>query len=59
MKRLQRQFETVPITEVLKKAIDIDGNKMIAKETVKEPSSGRAPKPFRRHFAGAKARGQL
>lgn len=57
MKRPQRQFETVPITEVLKKAIDIDDDKMVAKEDgEKNPAPG-APIPFRERFVGTRQGG--
>ena len=36
MKKLERRFEVVPIAEVLKKAIQVDGKKLVEKLDKKE-----------------------
>lgn len=53
MNKLHRTFETVSITEVLEKAIDVNGKKIVEKKMTKEePYSVRAhtvPRAFGRN----------
>ena len=58
MKRLQRQFETLPVTEVLQKAIDVNGKKIVEKEITKEEPYAVRAHTVPRAFGRNKPRGQ-
>ncbi len=58
MKKLHRTFETVPITEVLQRATDVNGKKIVEKETTKEEPYSLRAHTVPRAFGRNKPRGQ-